>query len=471
MLGKATASVMMPNMKLQYESNELEQAVIALCQDVQQAGGQAYAVGGCIRDAAFSHISKDIDIEVLHIQPQQLQDLLTRRFEVDLVGQSFGVLKLRHLPIDVAIPRRESKSGLGHRAFEIMSDPDMSAKEAASRRDFTINAIALNPLTGQLVDPFNGMQDLHHRILRHTTEKFAEDPLRVLRGAQFIARFQLTAAPETIRICRQIEPENLPAERIFDEWSKLILKGIRPSAGLQFLRQCNWIRYYPELEALIGCPQNPKWHPEGDVWQHTLLAMNAFAAERTGDPHEDLVVGLAVLCHDFGKPLTTSGSGMAIHAHNHEMAGKRPTETFLRRMTNQDDLIKEVLQLVVHHMRPLQLWKNRASDSAVRRLAHQVKRIDRLCRVNRADQHSRMDTGSPDEETSDRWLLQQSERLSIHNRAPQPLVMGRHLIELGLEPSPAFSTILNECYEAQIEGRFFTEAEGIALARTLIAPS
>jgi len=238
------------------------------------------------------------------------------------VGESFGVIRLRNLPIDVSLPRRESKRGLGHRGFEIESDPQMDPRDAASRRDFTINAIALDPESGRIFDPFDGVADLENRILRHTTEKFAEDPLRVLRGMQFAARFELQPAPETIELCRQIEPEGLAPERIAGEWKKLILRGTRPSLGLAFLRDCGWIRHFPELEALIGCEQNPRWHPEGDVWTHILHCMDVFASERIGIEREDLIVGFGVLCHDLGKPAATRREEDGrITTKNHESIG------------------------------------------------------------------------------------------------------------------------------------------------------
>ena len=455
-------------MNLSCENAGALKTVLAICREVKREGGCAYAVGGCVRDAALDLPVKDIDMEIFHIPPERLLEMLSRHFEIDLVGQSFGVIKVRHLPIDIAIPRRESKNGAGHRAFAIQSDPALSRREAAARRDFTINAMALDPLTDELFDPFHGLDDLHQRILRHTTHRFAEDPLRVLRGMQFTARFSLNAAPETIELCRTIHPEGLSPERIFDEWKKLILLGRRPSLGLRFLNDCGWIQYFPELQALIGCPQDPRWHPEGDVWNHTLLALDAFAAQRLGDETEDLTVGLAVLCHDLGKPLcTTADPDGHIRSIDHERAAEAPTRAFLNRMTTQHSLVEDVVTLVLHHMRPHELFQANASDSAVRRLAAAVKRIDRLIRVDRADRSGRTPAGETDQRCGD-WLLQKAQQLEIESAAPRPLIMGRHLRQLGLPPGKTFGPLLKTCYEAQLEGLITDESDGIAYLKRLL---
>ena len=155
------------------------------------------------------------------------------------------------------------------------------------------------------MDPTGGIHDIQSQTLRHIGPAFKEDPLRVLRAMQFIARFNLKPHPNTLQICRSMRMEDLPPERLFEEWKKLLLQGSDLTAGLTFLKDCGWIKYFPEIEALIGCEQDPEWHPEGDVWVHTLHCLNAFAKERINDNWEDLVVGFAVLCHDLGKPLTT----------------------------------------------------------------------------------------------------------------------------------------------------------------------
>jgi tRNA nucleotidyltransferase (CCA-adding enzyme) len=457
------------DLELRIDAPAVRGALDTLCSSVRKAGGRAMLVGGCVRDALLGLAATDLDVEVYGIEPAELVELLASYFPVDLVGESFGVVRLREFPIDVSLPRRESKRGLGHRGFKIESDPRMDPRDAASRRDFTINAIALDPEDGRVFDPFEGAADLKRRVLRHTSDKFSEDPLRVLRGMQFAARFELQPAPETIELCRQIEPEGLAPERILGEWRKLILQGARPSLGLAFLRDCGWLRHYPELEALIGCEQNPRWHPEGDVWTHTLHCMDEFAAERVGVEREDLVVGFAVLCHDIGKPATTvRGADGRISTKNHGTVGAEMARVFLGRMTDEEKLIDEVVPLVARHLAPLQLFGGKAGDAAIRRLACEVDRIDRLVRVAYADQRGRPPLRVERFEAGD-WLLERARALSIDNQPPKPLLMGRHLIELGLKPGPDIGEVLEACFTRQIEGEFNTLEAGLECAQAIIA--
>ena len=441
-----------------------------MCELVRQAGGRALLVGGAVRDSARGLPAKDLDIEVYGINAPTLQALLSRHFDINLVGEAFGVIKIQGVSIDVALPRRESKQGRGHRGFTIDSDPSMDPVEAASRRDFTINAISLDPLTGEVLDPYDGLNDLSRGVLRHVSTQFGEDPLRVLRGMQFAARFDFEVSPETIEICRTLELEGLAAERIFDEWKKLILFGIRPSRGLTFLRDCEWIRHFPELLALIDCPQEPEWHPEGDVWIHTLHCMDAFAERRVNDEREDLIVGLAVLCHDLGKPATTKKENGRITSKDHSTVGEGLTQTFLTRMTNEQTLIDEVVPLVSTHLSPMMLFKAKAGDGAVRRLARKVGRIDRLVRVAYADMLGRPPLQVDTFEAGD-WLTERACALEVESSAPKPIVMGRHLIQLGLKPGANFGPILEACFNAQIEGEFETLEDGIAFSKEYILPS
>jgi tRNA nucleotidyltransferase (CCA-adding enzyme) len=278
---------------------------------------------------------------------------------------------------------------------------------------------------------------------------------------QFIARFELTPLPETVEICKSMNMENLAPERIFEEWKKLIIKGINLSDGLNFLKNTNWIRYFPELAALIGCKQDPEWHPEGDVWVHTLHCMNAFAKERTGDSWEDLVVGFAVLCHDLGKPSTTKiDDNGRIRSPMHEPLGEEPTRSFLSRLTNQVDLHEQVVPLVKRHLTPRTFFKDQASDGAVRRLARKVGRIDRLVRVAAADIAGRPPRN--DDFPEGPWLLERAEELKVKDSEPKPIILGRHLIENGLSPGPQFSPILEKCFEAQLDGAFKDLNGGLA---------
>ncbi len=454
-------------MRLLIPDPRLRQVLEDLCTQAAEAGGRALLVGGSVRDALLGLPAKDLDLEVYGLAPDTLRSLVAASYPLDLVGQSFGVLKLKGLPIDISIPRRESKRGLGHRGFEIRSDPTLSFEEAAKRRDFTVNAMGWDPRGSELLDPWGGAADLERRMLRHVSAKFSEDPLRVLRGMQFAARFDLTPAKETVRLCRTMDTEGLARERIFEEWKKLILRGRKISRGLSFLRACGWISHYPELQALEGCPQDPEWHPEGDVWTHTLHVMDAFTEERVGEEWEDLVVGLGCLCHDLGKPATTVLSEGRYRSPNHEAMGEEPTRSFLARLTAQETLAQEIVPLVREHLKPFQLHSAGAGPAAIRRLARRVGRIDRLVRLARADHKGRPPKpfdGFPAGE----WLLTQAEEMKLRNAAPEPLVLGRHLLDLGLAPGPHFGPILEACFEAQLEGRFADLEKGIDFARGIL---
>lgn len=443
------------------------QTVLAICRRLAEAGGRAHLVGGCVRDALLGRELEDFDIEVFGLEAARVKELVAELVPVDLVGEAFGVLKVRHLPIDVSLPRRESKVGRGHRGFEVLSDPHLSVAEAASRRDFTINSMAYDPMAEQILDPWGGAADLDRRLLRHTSQRFVDDPLRVLRGMQLVARFELEAAAGTIRLCRTMESEGLARERVFEEWRKLILRGRKISAGLDFLRQTSWLRYFPELEQLVDCPQDPEWHPEGDAWVHTLYVMDAFAADRVEAEWEDLVVGFACLCHDLGKPATTERSDGRWRSKGHEAAGAEPTRSFLARLTNQERLVEEVLPLVLHHLKPDQLYRAQAGDAAVRRLARKVRRIDRLLRVVRADRLGRPplpDDGFP----AAVWLEGRARALEVASQEPRPLVQGRHLIDRGLEPGPHFGPLLEACFEAQLDGEFTDLAGGLSFLDRLL---
>ena len=422
-------------------------------------------VGGCVRDSLLGGKSgpKDFDMEVYGLTPDQLRGVLSPRFQLDLVGASFGVFKLKGLDIDVALPRRETKLGLGHRAFGMDHDPALTLEEASARRDFTINAIYEDPLTGEILDPWNGRRDLEAGVLRHVSSHFAEDPLRVLRGMQFIARFGLVPAKETVDVCRGMTQENLARERLMGEWSKLLLQGVEISRGLEFLRSVGWLRFYPELERLVGCEQDPEWHPEGDVWNHTLACLDAYASARGEGGADELTIALAVLCHDFGKPLCTRFDPVKkrIRSLGHDEAGVEPTLFFLRRLTDEERLLRDVPPLVRLHMRPFAMWRDKSSDGAIRRLATQVVGIDSLVRVAAAD------NTLPE---ACEWLLAQARRLEVEASAPKPIVKGRDLIALGMKPGAAFGPILKKAYDAQLEGAFSDLESGLRFVRENMQP-
>ncbi len=447
--------------KLSALGPRVARAVRDIASRAKAAGGRALLVGGAVRDILLGiREVKDADLEVFGLFPEALHRALAG-YPFESCGLSFGVLKLKGLPVDVSLPRRETKRGTGHRGFLVDSDPFLPLADAAARRDFTLNAIYLDPLTGEVLDPHGGRGDLSAKILRHVSPRFAEDPLRVLRGMQFVARFDLTPDEETLELCRTMDLEGLPPERLFEEWAKLMTKGVQIGKGLDFLRAAGWTKFFPELHALIGCKQDPAWHPEGDVWEHTKLCLDAFARHRTGD--DDLIVGLAVLCHDFGKPASTRADPATgrIRSLGHDEAGVAPTLSFLKRLTNEERILREVPPLVRCHMRPYALWKSHAGESAVRRLARDVGRIDRLLRVCEADDEGRPvgEIPSATGGAERRWLAEAAERLRLADSAPKPILLGRHLIARGEKPSPRFKEILSAAFEAQLDGAF-SDLEG-----------
>ncbi len=441
--------------------------VVAL---LRAAGGRPFFMGGCVRDALLGVQSKDFDIEVFDLSVAQIQAALSGRFEVITVGASFGVIKVKDLPVDVSVPRRENRVGAGHKDFEVFPDSTLTPREAAARRDFTINAIAWDPATGELVDVHGGEADLRAGVIRHVSDKFSEDPLRVLRAMQFAARFEFTVAPETVALCAQLTPADLPAERLFEEWSKLVLKGRKPSLGLKFLRDCGWLRFFPELAALVDVPQDPTWHPEGCVWTHTCHCMDAFARRRVGDAREDLVVGLAVLCHDMGKAITTEKAADGRwHAYGHEEAGVPIAREFLARLTREVSLFEEVLPHVANHDKPSALFRAQSGDPAIRRLAKKVGRIDRLLRVDLADRQGRPPLWPGDETPHGVWLMERATALNVVRGFDPAILKGRHLIQAGLTPGPHFNAILKAAAEAQTDGGFADEPGAVAWLKTWLS--
>lgn len=442
---------------------------------VRSLGGRAWLVGGCVRDALLGRPCHDFDLEVYGVPAGRLESALAARWPLDRVGASFGVVKLRRHGVDIALPRRENRLGAGHRDFAVAADPVLPPAEAAARRDFTVNAVMADPLTFEILDPWNGVGDLRAGVLRPVSEHFAEDPLRVLRGMQFLARLPfLSPAPELVARCASMTQEALPRERLAGEWEKLLLQGVRPSRGLAFLRACGWLRFYPELAALVGVPQDPVFHPEGDVWAHTLLALDAASALRRGTREDDLAVAVAALCHDLGKPAATArGEDGRWHAYDHENLGVAPARAFVARLWNQAGLEDLVARLVAQHMRPVQLVLSGAGDRAFRRLAVDAGRPDLLADVVECDIRATSAPGAdPAAHASLAIVRAYRERcaaLAVDRAPPKPIVMGRDLVRRGLAPGPAFGPILAACYEAQLAGEIRDAETGAAFLGALLA--
>ncbi|HYT49522.1 MAG TPA: HD domain-containing protein [Pyrinomonadaceae bacterium] len=460
--------------------SDIPEKVLKLAKAIRGEGGRALLVGGCVRDELMGKQPKDWDLEVYEIEPQRLRRMLDQFGSVNVVGEAFTVYKLGP-DLDVSLPRRERKTGRGHRAFFIEGDPAMTIEEATKRRDFTINAILKDPLTGEIVDPFHGREDLDRRILRAVSpETFGEDSLRVLRAAQFAARFEFEIEQEAVELCRAIDLSDLPAERTWGEMEKLLLRAQRPSIGLDWLRKLGAVdRLFPELKALIDVPQEPEWHPEGDVWIHTLLTVDRARELIDELPYvKQVTVMLAAICHDFGKPSTTEFVEGRIRSREHEEEGVAPTEGFLDRLNIHTldgyDVRVQVTALVRDHLKPGEFYKKRdeVSDGAFRRLARKCE-LDLLYRVAKADSLGRNAEWVPREKWYDaaaqEWFIERARELEVASHAPAPILLGRHLLEMGLEPGPRIGEITKAVYEMQLDGRVQDLDEAIEEARRLLS--
>ncbi|MFZ9889581.1 MAG: CCA tRNA nucleotidyltransferase [Myxococcota bacterium] len=449
-------------------------ALQTLCDQVLAEGGRPLVVGGAVRDHLLGHSPKDLDIEVYGLSLRDLEAALCRIGQVHAVGRAFGVLKVQvhnddsGSVFDVALPRRESKIGAGHRGFVVESDPGMSFVDAAARRDFTMNAMGYDVQNSVLCDPYGGAADLAVGTLRHVSDAFDEDPLRVLRACQLAARFGLVIAPPTLSRCQHLGGElpSLPKERLWEEFKKLLLKSTMPSIGIWALVDTWDITLFPELQALMGCPQEPEWHPEGDVWVHTLMVVDEAAklahAERL-DEEETLLCVLGALCHDLGKPTTTALVDGRVRSVDHEAAGEAPTRSFLGRLGAPHLVVEETVAVVKDHLKPFQLWRERDSvgDAALRRLALRVS-PRRLARVARADFLGRTTAEAlADADEATPWLLSEAERLRVAAMAPRPLLLGRHLLARGIPPGKDMGALLRHAFEAQLEGEFTTVEAGL----------
>jgi len=428
---------------------------------IRSSGGRPVLVGGCVRDAIIGdgHAVKDVDVEVYGLTFAVLAEALGRVGRVDEVGKSFGVLKIRagETDLDINVPRRERKISAGHRGFDIAPDMNLSFREASARRDFTMNAIILDPATGKVIDCHGGVADIRAGVLRHTSAAFAEDPLRVLRAVQFAARFGFRLAPETAALCRTLAPAyaELPLERVWCEFEKIGTRGTDITGALRVLAETGWECHFPQIAALHGVEQDPEWHPEGDVYVHSGLAADQAArlADEAGLTGADrFVVVMAALAHDFGKVTHTQRVGGRITSHGHDKAGVEPAGAFLRGVGCPEGLIERVAPLVREHM----CCTGRPTKPAVRRLARRLvpATMTELAIVCGGDRAGRGDPGAVNPALP--WLSAAAD-LRVTERPAKGLLTGYHLIAAGMEPGPAFRPLLADALAAQDAGEFEDE--------------
>ena len=436
--------------------------------NLQKIGAKPILVGGCVRDSLLQIPCKDYDIEIFGIDSVELIEKSLKKFgNVKLVGKSFGVLTLKvdDYDFDFALARTEKKIGLGHGDFEVITNASLTYKQAALRRDFTINSIGYDFFKEEFLDPFNGMYDLENKTLRHISDDtFIEDPLRVYRAIQFASRFKFKINNKTKELCRKMvlndDLKYLARERIYEEFKKLFLKSEKPSLGFELLKELGVLKYFPELQALINCEQDKEYHPEGDVWIHTLMTLDEMAKiikdENIKDEYRILYLFYAELCHDLGKPFCTQEINGRITSHKHESLGLEPTKSFLARLTNEKKFVDIILPLVKNHLAPFQLYLAESSLKAVKRLSLKVN-IEDLCLVCLADCLGRDIKDKEKCPKATKWLLNQAKELSIENTALKPLVLGRDLIELGMKPSKEFKDILDFAVDLQIDNNLDKE--------------
>lgn len=421
-----------------------------LSRRVAEKGGRVYYVGGYVRDLLMGRENKDIDVEAHGISYASLLSVLETLGTPLINGVSFGVFGLKGSHLDIALPRREKLTGRGHRDFEVFVDPLIGPEEAAGRRDFTINAMLQDVLTGEILDFYGGRSDLQKGVIRHVRDtSFPEDPLRVLRAAQFSARFGFSIADETVRLCSGMDLSALSRERIMEELKKAMLTAPTPSVFFGQLRSMDQLDFwFPEVKALIGIGQDPSFHPEGDVWTHTMMVLNE-AAKLRSEAKQPLPYMLSALCHDFGKPYTTEFVNGKIHSYHHETEGLKPASDLVERLTAERTLKKYVLNMVEMHMRPNLLVSRKSGEKAYMKTFDLSCEPEDLLLLAKAD-FLGCGLGKSDYSGHERILRekyrQYRERMSL------PYVTGNDLILAGVEPGTDFSEALGFAHKCRLAG-------------------
>ena len=431
-------------------------------------------VGGWVRDRLLGRESKNIDLEVFGVPGVGCARCSKRSVASRAVGESFQVYKIGD--IDVSLPRRDSKAGRGHRGFVVIGDPEMSIEEAARRRDFTINGISWDPLTDEYLDPFDGRGDLERRAPAHGRpgDVRRRQPARAARGPvrRALRRSRSTtstrdALPRRFRstICRP--------SAIWGEFEKLLFAP-RPSIGFALALDLGVVaRLFPELQALVGCPQEPEWHPEGDVWVHTLQVIDQARTRIDDLPRpQQLAVMLGAVCHDLGKPATTAFIDGRIRSMDHEEQGVAPATALLDRLNVHSidgyDVRRQVLGITAQHLKPGIVVQG-ARRSRRRRVP--PAGAEGRPRAARASRQVRLRGTRARRVRLHRDGLVPRARARARRRAcrpPEPILLGRHLLALGLKPGPRVGEILKAVYEQQLDGTMSTLDEAVARARQLV---
>ena len=472
------------------KQTELQNAILLVANHIPGA----FLVGGYIRDKFFGITSTDADMEVHGIEAKMLESELEKLFpgKVFLVGKSFGVFKIaitKEYTLDISLPRREKKAGFGHTEFHIQTDPHLSHEEAARRRDFTINAIGMDPLTEKIIDPFNGVQDIQNKILRAVdAATFVEDPLRAFRAIQLAARFNLTIHEQTLDILQDMaargETATLSHERIGQEFKKLLLKAEKPSIGLELAKKIGLIaRHFPTLQELEHTKQDPEWHPEGNVWIHTCMVVDEAARlsrEQQLSDEDRFKVIFGCLAHDLGKPAKTQTSEDGhIHAHGHEEAGAPLAESLATLLRFPHAISEAAFIIASEHRKPDTLHKeltkgNITEDqyaNSLRRLLRRILPMDwklflLACEADWRGRAFNERAIAPYEIGIVFEMAMQ--KYNVLAEAKTSLIQGRDLIELGLAPSARMGEIIDAIEAARDDGRIRTREDALVEATKLI---
>ncbi len=452
-----------------HSNAEIYKKVLEISEAIKDAGGRALLVGGSVRDVYFGKIPKDYDLEIYGLESEKVEEIVSKFGKINDVGKSYGVLKVsfgQGIDIDVSLPRKDSKVQEGHKGFHTNTNPYLSIEEASKRRDFTMNALAADPLNCELFDFFGGLQDIKDKRLRITDkERFVEDPLRALRAFQFIGRFGLKLEEEDFKIIKELAPQVKlePEDRIREEWKKLLTKSEHPSIGLSAGMALGILQeIHPQFPPLAETPQEPEWHPEGNAWIHTLMSVD-WASELCDsvnlDENKKFTIILATLCHDLGKPETTELKDGRYISHGHEPAGEKPTREFLKSLNADNETTDKVIKLVVNHLAPSMLYiskeikKEPVTDGAVRKLAKRIfpATIQELVLVAMADHMGRGPFTDPkfpeqlllpDGYPAGPWLLKWARELSVEQSKPENVIMGKDLLNIGFKPGMEFGKII-----------------------------
>jgi tRNA nucleotidyltransferase (CCA-adding enzyme) len=426
----------------------------SIINDIAKSGGRTLLVGGAVRDLLLDLEVKDLDIEVHGLSLEQLENILKKYGPVSLVGKAFGVLRLHSLDVDWALPRTDGSG----RKPQVTIDPHMKFERAFARRDLTINAMGIDLINFELIDPFQGFDDLQKKVLRATDpEFFIEDPLRFYRVMQFVGRFEMVPDKTLNQICKTMDVSTVSRERIEKEFEKLFLKSKRPSLGIRWVYELSRLKeLFPEIAALVGVPQDPQWHPEGDVFEHAMQSMDAIALYNNDSEKTKLILLWAALCHDLGKADTTKLIDGRWKSYEHDQEGSVISRQMLQRITNNQELITTVSKLVKFHVMPGQFVRCGASPAAYKRLAKKLApevTLQMLADLALADRRGRnpkknipLDIVVPDIEA----FLHNAERLQVRTQIEEPILYGKDFIGI-MEPGPQMGELLKQAYEIQIE--------------------